>query len=258
MYKYIVTALLGMALVFQLSAQKSFNIFNDETNLELKVKQIDEFMKRFNFEINYDGSIPASSATIDDRLGQMYTVFHLKEFMNDNQPDSVMTNLCKYVIDNNLKLRYEDDNWMAQVVCNAVMGKKSQNVSLFMQPEQIRDVLYKWVLIDMDADFMQPFNSSPRDSLFISPADHGISFITLPRIINLNVTDVNTVFKKGWTPDRLSVFNYLIASKKLRLTSVSKVVYHWNLGDYSFDVERFEGEDSPNQGWLISKITCNQ
>ena len=226
--------------------------------MRLKVKQIDEFMRRFNFDTAGDGSTPADTASTEDRLKEMYTVFRLKNFTTETgRPDSMMTGLCRYAIDNDVRLRYEDNNWAAKVICNAKIDNKKTEIHLFLQPEHIRDVLYKWVLTDADADFMQPLSANVRDSLFISPAEHGISFITLPRIINLSVADVNSIFRKDWIPDRLSIFSYLVSTGRLSISSVSQVIYHWNLDEYSFDVERFEGEDTPNQGWLISKITDN-
>ncbi len=249
--------LLGFVFSMDICAQ-ILPIAIDETPLEFKVKQIDEFIRRFNFETMYNGVKPSDSVTFDERLKNMYTVFRLKNFESEtNEPNKFMKDFCNYVIKNNLQLKYENNNWTAEVVCNAKMDNKKIQVSLFLQTEHIRDVLYKWVLVDVNSIFMQKLNTISKDSLFISPAEHGISFITLPRIINLSVSDVNTVFKKDWTPDRLSVFSYLISNKKLSLLTVDRVIYHWTLGDYSFDVERFEGEDSFNQGWLVSKLVLN-
>lgn len=252
--KSTILFIIGMLFCLPTFSQNSPSVF-DESTLELKVKQIDEFMHRLNFDTLPNGKAPADSMTVKDRLNNMYTVFRYENFVSDSDaPDSLITNFCNYVINNNLRLNYEDNNWTAEVICDARMDKKPVKISLLLQTENIRDVLYKWVLVNVSADFLKPLTSEPKDSLFISPAEHGISFITLPRIINLSVADVNTVFKKGWSPDPLSVFNYLISTKKLVLNSVDKVIYHWTLGEYSFDVERFEGEDSSNQGWLVSRI----
>lgn len=251
---------LTILLPLSLSAQ-ILSMPADETSLQFKVKQIDEFMRRFNFEETYDGSVPSNAATLEERLYNMYTVFRCANFYTeDGKQDSLVIDFCNYVVDNNLRLRYEDNNWTAEVVCSAKLNGKNQSVSLFLQTEQIKDVLYKWVLVDVNASFMKNLGVASKDSLFISPAEHGISFITLPRIINLSVSDVNTVFKQSWQLDRLSVFNYLITNGILSLKMVDKVLYHWDIGDYCFQVERFEGENSANQGWLISKIVskCNK
>lgn len=251
----LIILLVGFLLSLRISAQV-LPMTIDETPLEFKVKQIDEFMHRFNFDTMYNGVKPSDSVSLDERLMNMYTVFRLNNFKTSGgEPNKLMRDFCNYVIDKNLKLQYEENNWMAEVVCNAKMQNKNVQVSLFLQTEKIRDVLYKWVLVDVSSVFMQGLDSASKDSLFISPAEHGISFITLPRIINLSVADVNTIFKKDWTLDRLSVFSYLISSKQLTLSDVDKVVYHWSLGNYLFDVERFEGEESPNQGWLISNLS---
>lgn len=251
--------LLGLVFSAQIRTQQiSLPVVIDETQLQFRVKQVDEFMRRFNFDTLYDGSKPVDTVSLDERLKNMYTVFRLENFKSDDgTPNKLMTDFCTYIVKNNLRLEYEDNNWMAEVVCDAKMDGKRHKISLLLQTEHIKDVLYKWVLVDAKADFMDNLSTVSKDSLFISPAEHGIGFITLPSIINLSVSDVNTVFKKDWIPDRLSVFSYLVSSKKLSLLAVDKVIYHWTLGDYSFDVERFEGENSSNQGWLVSKIVLN-
>ncbi|MBD5265922.1 MAG: hypothetical protein HDS44_03030 [Bacteroides sp.] len=248
----------GMVIALASHIHAQLPGYIDETMLELRVKQIDEFMRRFNFDTTYDGKTPTDSADRNERLKNMYTVFRLDNFRNGSgELDSLMTDFCNYMIDRGIRLEYENDNWIAEVVCNATLDGKKRKVSLFLQPEQISDIRYKWVLTDADADFLRTDDKSGKTSLFISPAEHGISFITLPRIINLDVSEINTIFKKDWSPDNLSVLSYLIANKKLVLSSVNKVTYHWDIGDYTFDVERFEGENSPNQGWLVSNITKN-
>lgn len=226
----------------------------DETNLQLKVKQIDEFMRRFNYDETYEGILPAEPGNKEERLRNMLTVFRIKNFTEQGQLNRTIHEFCNYVIEHNYRLEYEKSDWSAEVTCRAKMNGKPQTVSLELKTEKIRDVLYKWVLTDVSADFLGAKSNESKDSLFISPAEHGISFITLPRIINLSVTDVDTVFKKDWHPDNLSVFNYLISNKILVLSSVEKVSYHFRVGGYKFLVERFEGENTPNQGWLISYV----
>ena len=237
---------------------QSIPLVINENFLELKVKQIDEFMHRFNFDTRYDGSIPGDSVSLEERLKNMYTVFKVDRFKTqEGKPNELITGLCKYAIDNKIHLLYEDKNWKAEVVCNALLERKKEQVSVFLQTEQIEGLYYKWVLVGVDGRFMDSFQKPVKDSLFISPAEHGISFMTLPRIVKLNVEGVKTLFNKDWKPDPLSVFSYLICTEKLVLKSTERVMYHWNLGKYSFKVERFEGEDSPNQGWLISEVTAN-
>jgi len=249
-----------ITLLCILAAQHTFAqllpTFIDETELQFKVKQIDEFMQRFNFEVTYDGTRVNDSLPRDVRLKNMYTLFDLDKFpVKAGVPDSVMSGFCNYVIDNGHRLSYEDSTWQAEAVCNAIFKSKKTNISLILRTEQIKDILYHWVLTDVKSPLFDDMYKEAKDSLFISPAEHGISFITLPRIINLSVTDVNTIFHKDWHPDMLSVFYYLIASNMLKLQSVDHVIYHFTIGDYQFDVERVERDKSYNSGWLISKLT---
>lgn len=227
----------------------------DETELQFKVKQIDELMRRFNFEVTYDGKPVNDTLPKEVRIKNMCTLFDLKSFpVKDGKLNEEVSDFCDYVIENGYKLCYEDTTWRAEVVCDATFNGKKAEVSLLLRTEQIEGVLYHWVLTDVKSPLFDVMCKETKDSLFVSPAEHGISFITLPRIINLSVMDVNTIFHKGWRPDMLSVFYYLVAGKKLKMQSVKYVIYHFALGDYMFDVKRFEREGSYNSGWLINSL----
>lgn len=257
--RYRIITILLCTFAFHNAFAQILPTFIDETELQFKVKQIDEFMQRFNGDIQYDGTRMSDSLPRDIRLKNMYTLFDLEKFpMKDGAPDSTMSVFCNYVIGNNYRLCYEDSTWQAEVVCNAMFKNQKTRISLTLHTEQIKDVLYHWVLTDVKSPLFNDIHKETKDSLFISPAEHGISFITLPRIINLSVTDVNTIFHKNWHPDILSIFYYLISSNLLKLQSVDHVIYHFNLGKYEFDVERVERDKSHNSGWLISKLKIKE
>lgn len=58
MKRYILTFLV---IVIAHTAFAQFaTTFIDETELQFKVKQIDEFMQRFNYDITYDGKKPTA------------------------------------------------------------------------------------------------------------------------------------------------------------------------------------------------------
>ena len=43
-------------------------------------------------------------------------------------------------------------------------------------------------------------------------------------------------------------------TQKLKVNPITKVIFHFQLGDYTFSVERIEKEQSYNQGWLINDV----
>ena len=93
-----------------------------------------------------------------------------------------------------------------------------------------------------------------KDSLLILPSEHGISFVSLPEKIKLKPNAINTLFYKGYKYDPLTVLHFLISNQIIKVSTIRKVVFHFDLPAYSFDVERIERDKTYNKGWLINSI----
>lgn len=233
----------------------------DETELEFKVKLIDEFFRRFNYETDYKGNYIETMAdsvqnnTILKRKNLM-TLFNLEVFTNKNKElDSIATSFLDYVIKNNKKIRYEDSSWFAEAKCSYLMGGKSHPMCFVLKTELAEDSIYKWVITDVRAELFSHLKDSINSKISIMPGAHGTSFIALPEVINLNAKNVRAFFCKDYKANPLSLFEYLITTGKMKIQNVTKVAYHFQLDDYNFTVERFERDKTYNKGWLISKIT---
>lgn len=233
----------------------------DELELQFKVKQIDEFMQRFNYDITYDGKKPIvnkdSIKYKEDRVKNMLTLFNLDNFMGKNKkPTKLASDFIEYAISNNYRLNYADSTWTAIVKCWGTYLGQKRAITLHLNVERIKGVEYKWVITSVGGKMFETLKETRDSSLFISPAEHGIGFMSLATTLNTNATSINSFDSKNHKADYLSVFNYLMATKALKLTSVEKVSYHYNMGKYSFDVERIEKQKSYNKGWLINNIKC--
>lgn len=252
------TKLLLLTLSLLLHQSISAQIFTtviDENALQFRVKQIDEFFARFNYETDYKGDSPANPSDKKEQKKNMLTLFNLDKFSNDkHEADSVVNDFVDYLIANKVKIHYEDSTWNAEAKSSFVYEGKKYNVVFTLKPERIKGVMFKWVITDIQSPFFAQFSKEPKDTITISPAEHGISFMTLPETINLNKMSVGTIYAKGYYRSNLPIFDYLAASGKLKMNAVTKVVYHFHLGNADFDVERIEKENSYNQGWLINKL----
>lgn len=231
----------------------------DELELQFKVKQIDEFMQRFNYDITYNGKKPiANKDSIkykEDRVKNMLTLFNLDKFMRkDKKPTKLASDFLEYAISNNYRLNYADSTWTANVKCwGTYLGQKTA-ITLHLNVEQIKGVEYKWVITSVSGKMFEPLKEAKDSSLFISPAEHGIGFMSLATTLNTNATSINSYGSKSYQADYMSIFNFLIATKALKLNSIEKVSYHYIIGKYNFDVERIEKQKSYNKGWLINNI----
>ena len=251
--------LFSFLFCMNLSAQFTTAVI-DEMELQFKVKQIDEFMQRFNYDITFNGTRPVAKADSvehrEDRLRNMLTLFDLETYTDEEKKVSNdVLELIGYVMDNNIRLNYEDSTWYAKLACEGTIAGEKTMVDLSLRVERITGVEYKWVIFDVNGKIFDSLNT--EDALFISPAEHGIGFITLADIINSNPLAIETIEYKEHKNDKLSVFNYLIANNALKIKGVEKVTYHYHIGRYDFDVERIERENTYNTGWLVNNIIIN-
>lgn len=235
----------------------------DEQELQFKVKQIDEFFRRFNYETDYkDESVAAQvdSVSVDSVMKRknLMTILNLDSFMDKNKAlDSIAAGFLDYVINNGKQIHYTDTTWYAEAVSSLIMSGKSYPIRIFLQTEHVKDVTYKWVITGVETPIFSSLTDSLKLQISILPNAHGTAFMALPGFVNLNAQSVQSLFCKDYKPNMLTVFAYLISTGKIKLQSVTKVIYHFQLDDYKFTVERFEKAKSYNKGWLISKIIKN-
>lgn len=236
----------------------------DEQELQFKVKLMDEFFRRFNYETDYKGdAIPTrNDTTALDTVAKrknLMTLFNLDKFANENKElDSISSAFLDYVIKNDKKIHYADTTWQAEAIASFTLGGKSYPIRIVLQTEHVKDVIYKWAIKDIKSTALSCLTDSIKSGVSIMPGAHGSSFITLPETINLNAKSVRSLFHKGYEPNVLTVFEYLVSTGKIKMQNVTKVIYHFQLGDYNFTVERVEKEKSYNKGWLINDITKNK
>lgn len=256
--------LLIMLTVLSASHSSAF-IFTqaiDEKALMSKVKQIDEFFSRFNLETDCSGNpIDSASVVIDSipsdstmRFRNLASLLHIENFVNEkHEPDSLAREFINYVARNNKRIHYADTTWCAEATASFLHSGKTYPIRIFLKTENVRDVIYKWVITDIDTPLI-PTTDSINRSISIMPGAHGSSFITLPETINLNSYAIESLFKKDYEPNRLAVFAWLVSSGKIKVKNVTNVRYHFTLDDYQFTVERIENDTSYNSGWLINEI----
>ncbi len=256
----LLCALLLCALAHSHAAAQIFTQVIDEQELQFKVKQIDEFFRRFNYETDYKGdSTDSTSSDSILKRKNLMTLFNLEKFADKSgkKLDSIASAFLDYICDNNIRINYTDTTWRAEATSSLTFNGKSYPLEISLRTEQVKGVIYKWVICDVASPLFSALQDSINKAVSISPNAHGTSFMTVPDAVNLNSESVRAMFHKGYKPCSLCVFEWLIASGRTRIGHVTKVTYRFRLHEYSFTVERFENRKSYNKGWLISDIIKN-
>lgn len=251
---YLISVLFLLSF-HQVSAQ-IFTTIIDENALRFRVKQIDEFFERFNYETDYNGDKPKDPKNVEEHKKSFLTIVNLDRFINDKQEiDTTLTRFVDYVINDSVQIHYQDTTWNAEVNCFVKFEGKKYDTSFILKTEEIEKYIFKWVIADVQSELFDSYPNEPKASIIISPAEHGIGFITLPETLNLNNESVGSTFKKGYKRSNLAVFDFLMSNGKVIVDTITKVAFHFHLEEADFDVEHIEKENSYNQGWLINNIT---
>jgi len=229
----------------------------NEQQLKMRVKQLDEFVSRFNYEKDIDGITVKNRQ--DTAKRKLYIASLFNKDLVTNVKETVLEVYYEFIetVVNPSKpvyLHFADTNWTAEAICKAVFKGKPVRISLFLKTEKINDNEYKWVINSVQGEIFDLKPDKKNPGLMISPVDNELGFMSLADISGKAGKNIINYSYKNYSVDNLSVFNTLIYTGLLNIEYVQKVVYYfYQAPDFIFTVEHFEREDS-NAGWLISSI----
>lgn len=236
-----------------------------EANFLYEVKVIDEFIERFNDD-------PASFLRKEYlRLGKPinFSRRQLVEYLFDKPvtpADGLVMNFVGQVVDSlhPQKLRFQDTNWYAEVMCGFSMGGRHLDIPLIMQimPDTNRSV--RWMISGIgDAPVFQEGNApaaapaAVKDrKQYISPADYATNFLQFHMVLKPGFEAVNYMKPELIASERGRKFADMVRNGKLKFEGPGYMrFYFFQIPNYTFIVERFVRQTT-HSGWLISDITA--
>lgn len=229
-----------------------------EDLLKGRVKQIDEFMCRFNMEETWDGKKITDKGDKDLHRKYIKTLFDNDKFRrNDGTFSPIVDWFAHVVTDNGYTLHYEDSTWTAVVKCNATICNRSESITLYLQTRQQAKGEFVWIIKDVKGKLFAYLSDSSDDNkphLFISPMEHEIGFVGIldkP----YRGADLRKMVADDRTTSRLSMLTMLLESGLLKLNTIQHVSFKFStVPGWSFTVNRKEKKGSYNTGWLITEI----
>lgn len=207
-----------------------------------RVKQIDEFMQRFN------GKISVIDKSDKDWQRKNLTLLFNRDLYMARRAEA--DKFIDEIIQDSITLDFTDSTWIAYAICSATLSGKETKITLSLKTERVKGNIYKWVIFDAEGDVLK--NKPQKEGFRISPVENELNFMALSKITtnqNLNILDYA---EKGYEVDQLSVFYTLVYRKLLKINYVSQLKYTFNkLPNREFVVNHYE-RDGINSGWLIS------
>lgn len=245
---YYFDILVAMFLFFSNTSQAQIVLPDNEfENFEYHIKQIDEFILRFNLKELLVQPDKSTQYKRDNRI-----LLFDRDYYLDNSNE--LNEFLNSIEEQNTILSFYDSTWYAIAKCNVTFKGKKDKISLILRTEQVKDDIYKWSIIDAQGSILELTPKTQSDRLRLLPTDNEVNFIALQSITTDNSQNITLYNEKKHATDRLSVFDCLVYNKLLKIDNVQELSYCFTqVKGYKFFVKNFNREQM-NAGWLIYDV----
>ncbi len=226
----------------------------------MRVKQFDEFIKRFNYERDwYNQNITDSFRQAIPRKLYLQLLFNLKDNRIDStsetfSPDYIenILLLTQKVVNDSIMLQKNYRNIYAQAITRVKYNNVPQQITLTLQMWIAPDNSMRWEIAGVDSKWLH-WDNSIKGQKSIPPNSHETQFIALGTLLKGKYSYKNLT-SDTFRPNLLTAFFDRLYSGSLIFQHVEKVVFHITEVDgWVFTVREFNRE-SYNSGWLIDNL----
>ena len=251
----LLTLFLSLILPLSSFAQHLSDNYIPEDLLKGRVKQVEEFIARFNHEEDWEGKKVKDPTDSLLRSKYLHTLFDYSRFRNkDGKLSPIAEQFIHDVVRNRYQIHFTDTSWVAKVQCKALVSGNKYPLTLYLQVEKIAEYEYAWVISNIDGSL---FNSTSSSShrLIISPVEHEIGFMGLLSLPTKKGYVTDRIFPKHYSPDKLSMLDFLLKNGMIKITDIENLTFHFfNIPGYAFTIERLNRKGTYNTGWLITSL----
>lgn len=214
-----------------------------------RVKLVSEFMKRFNGEKKNPYIDPTATEIDKINLCRLFDADFILKNRADIEPKAFQ--FVDSVLNNNVKINYEDPDWFAKASCVATFKGKEITFDIYLTVEQRGKGMYKWVISDVKGEIFNLKPSRESEKIMLLPNEHESNFMRLNSITSEKDDYITLYSSRTSSVDRLTVFNTLIYYGYLNIEYVLDIEYTFlQVPGYAFTIKEFERETT-NSGWLI-------
>lgn len=237
-----------------------------------QVKQIDEFIERFNNDDDAFIKEHAKDKFLSVELNREMLIKSLLNIAGKNWNINEIKTFIKQVNDsqNPVRLNFYDPGWCAKVNCIVIWNKKAENVTLTLKVEKYANESSKWVITGVEAGFLKgqhqkdsvencaltdlpaPVNSTTS----LNPFSHATSFMNIKHV-SQDKLNIANYFLKPTSPDTDELLTFVseILHNRLEIKNAVSIKYFfYQVQGWLFEVQQYN-RPGKNSGWLISKLT---
>ena len=226
-------------------------------HLFYQVKQLDQFIDRFNSNENTEGiAINPSKTSAEDRERILASLFNL-EMLEIPAFKEKAVRFIKEVTGSRISnLSFYDKNYYATIDCQVLYKNKKELLTLTLVLEGSANNGAHWVIKGAKADFLGGLNNNAgtdKDHKIIPPTNHEVEFIALLNIFNKE-KDLNSYLSESYGKNQLDNLDQILKSGNLKMLSTATPTYHFlQIPGWIFTVDFFNRK-SKNSGLLISNL----
>jgi hypothetical protein len=264
----ILRCLLWICFLFACISSSATQAQSVESNAQrekifaFEVKQIDEFIERFNddsssFIRQYLKTNYPDVAV--DRATLVHNLFNLDN-KNWNQQDTA--DFCSQALDTNgpVHLDFYNQDWFAEAFCHCSFKGKPAEAIILLKVNTDSAGGAKWIIYDAYCNLIPA--TTDADSLtladpgnkFLNPISHATNFIGLSRALKDKAHIRDYLDSNFLSSGRSRSFLQALLDGSLRYDYVKSIRYHFlEVNGWVFTVNYFRRE-AANSGWLISNL----
>lgn len=259
MYKKVLLGFLFICFSTPLFAQNYEKEF--ATIFAWEVKQIDEFIERFN---NQDATLIKQYA-LKNNNGKDFTREKMVKSLFDAQSKSWnftdINAFIKEVNEQPMQLNFYDKDWYAKVDCAVTWNGKVQQAILILKLVVLPDSSSKWVISGVSSPLLKsaslggaPVPASRDSRVSLNPVSHATDFMNISRVTE-NVVNIRNYFVPvEEQTEETKIFMQECAAGRMVIDRVTGISYHFlQLDGWIFEIRQFNRQ-TKNSGWLISKL----
>lgn len=240
-----------LLMIGSVDAQIVGGLLNNDL-YKTRIKLIDEFFNRFNGREFRADILPESE---DAELRNKLVLFNAGMFKSFR--DSVFLEAKAFsnkIIEDSIRIHYSDSLWFAKAACHGTFKGKPVDFVLYLNIENRRNKLYKWVISRAEGELFNLTPSLEKETIMLMPDDHETNFMALHRITTEKDDLILNYRQKNFSIDQTSVFYAFVNSGLLDIAYVDNLEFlFYQVPNYVFTVSHFE-RDNYNAGWLISSF----
>lgn len=238
----------------------------DSPELQMRVKNIDDFINRFNFSrdekgnlIQYDSSMRLKRERAllwlcsEPLVKRWYVADSASELKPRPGTSNLLAGFVKTAALDSLPrfLSYTQE-WSAEATCSATYNGKPATLQLWMSmtTDTVRQGL-QWVIDSVAAPFLSlPAHQTTR----LNPVSHNLNFMELGKTCEVNPAAFPSFASADFRYDSRAVLFWLITHRMLKIEFVTHLKFHFRqIPGYHFTVEN-ETAQGAHGGWLITDL----